>query len=561
MEIRSNVLNKEITNRIIRETLVDIAEHLSNSLGPFGSTSIIEDKILNHVISKDGYTILNKFMYNNEVSQTVLEIIKKISRSLVREVGDGSTSSIIIATQLYIEIEEILNNYNISPKVIIKVLKTIEVILEREIRKLANPITDENFSKIEDIATVSNNNDRTLGALIANLYKEIGVDGFITLENSKTDEDYFEIKDGYEITRGYIETVFANAKNKIDCEFDNPLIFICNDTLREDDLEYLQNLLGTVCLQLKLPLVIVAKDYDSEVVNFLKINKIKNRELNVVAIDHSMATKYSQDCLEDFATYVGATIYDKYNANNDTEFNIKILGKCEKSIITEKTSKFINGGGTDSDIKDRVDTLNRALEDMRIADQRQDMDTEMFNLQKRISLLTSNIATFYVGGNSEIEKENRKYLLEDSIYACQSTIRNGYIIGGNLIIPMIFEASAVDIYHELCKILKEEHIDDEELIGSVIDSVNNAFRKGFSTVLRNFNDSDKYVNEVLEKCIEENCIYNLSKHEYETVENTTVINSASTDIEIMKATFSIIGLLATSNQFVSRSLIRDEYYH
>lgn len=560
MEIRSNVLNKEITNKIIKETLKDIASCLANSLGPYGSTSIIEDQILNHVISKDGYTILNKFMYDNEVSQTVLEIIKKISRSLVREVGDGSTSSIIIAAQLYIEIEKILSETYVSPKLITKILKIVEKILEEEIKNKSIPITEDNFEKIEDIATISNNNDRELGKLIADLYRKIGVDGFITLENSKTDKDYYEIKDGYEINRGYIHTIFANSKNKMDCEFDKPLIFICNDTLREEDLEFLKEMVGQVCLSLQLPLIIVAKDYDSEVVNFLKINKIQNRGLNLSAIDHSMANKFSQDCLGDFASYVGATIYDKFSGTNSETFDMSILGNCEKAIITEKNSKFINGGGDEKDIEERIQVITESYNEMKIADQRHDRDEELYNLQRRISSLNCNIATFYVGGNSEIEKENRKYLLEDSVYACQSTIKNGYIIGGNLIIPMIIAKSKTDIYLKVVDELKKENICDEGLVEDLINSIDKAFRKGFLTVLNNYCNRTADNEEIVDKCVQDNTIYNLTNFEEESIDTTTIINSSSTDIEIMKATFSIIGLLATSNQFVSRSIIRDMYY-
>lgn len=560
MEIRSNILNKEITNKIIKETLKDISNGLANSLGPYGSNDIIEDKILNHVISKDGYTILNKFMYDNEVSQTVLEIIKKISRSLVREVGDGSTSSIIIANALFIEIDKILKNNKISPKVVLKVLKVLETVLTEEIKALAIPITEENFSKIEDIATVSNNNDKKLGKLISDLYKEIGADGFITLENSKTSEDYYVIKDGYEVPRGYIHSIFVNTANKIDVEFDKPFIFIANDTLREEDMEFLREMIGKVCGNLRSSLVIVAKDYDSEIANFLKINKSQNRQLNLVAIDYSLAKRTHRESMEDFATYLGATIYDKFNESQPTNFDISLLGRAEKVIITEKNSKFISGYGDKKEIQARIDLLEEQLTTLRQKDERMEMSDEIFNVQKRISVLSAKTATFYVGGNSEIEKENRKYLLEDSIFACQSTIRNGYIIGGNLIIPQIIEYKKEEIHSKVLEEVKDEDVTMSYFVREIIDAVNSSFLSGFETVLRNYKDDENYIEEVIKDCIDTKTIYNLTNKKYEDIKTTSIINSCSTDIEIMKATFSIIGLLATSNQFISRSIIRDEYY-
>lgn len=560
MQIRSNILNKEITNKLIRTTLEDIANGVTGSLGPYGSNDIIEDKILNHVISKDGYTILNKFMYDNEVSQTVLEIIKKISRSLVREVGDGSTSSIIIANALFVEIDKILKNTKISPKVVLKVLTVLEEILTKEIKSLAIPITEENFKKIEDIATVSNNNDRKLGKLISDLYKEIGVDGFITLENSKTSEDYYVIKDGYEVPRGYIHPVFVNTANKIDVEFDKPFVFIANDTLREEDMEFLREMIGKVCGSLRSSLVIVAKDYDSEISNFLKINKTQNRQLNLVAIDYSLAKRTHRESLEDFATYLGATIYDKFNDSQPVNFEMGILGRAEKVIITEKNSKFISGDGDKKEIQARIDLLEEQLITLRQKDERMEMSDEIFNIQKRISVLSAKTATFYVGGYSEIEKENRKYLLEDSIFACQSTIRNGYIIGGNLVIPQIIEEKKMEIHAKVLEEVKDEDVMMSDFVLAVINAVNLSFLSGFMTVLRNYKDDETYIDEVMNECISRKTIYNLTNKKYEDIENTSIINSSSTDIEIMKATFSIIGLLVTSNQFISRSIIRDEYY-
>lgn len=559
MEIRSNVLNREITNQLILDTFKDISSMLANSLGPYGSTTIIEDQIANHTISKDGYTILNKFKYDNEVSQTVLEIIRKISRSLVREVGDGSTSSIIIASKMYAEIDRILNIIKVSPKIIIKVLKVLEKILEREIRKRAISINEENFNKIEDIATISNNNDKELGKLIADLYKEIGADGFITLENSKLSEDYYEIKKGYEIPRGYIDTLFINSKNKVDFEGENPLIFICNDSLTEEDMDFLTNLVGTVTMKLQKSLVIVAKDYDSEILNFLKINKIQNRNINVVAIDYSLANQNNRETLEDFAVYVDAKIYDKYQMNQPKTFDMSLLGRCEKVLVSEKFSRFINGGGTTEDINERINYLNEELSNLRARDEKIDMSDAIFRLQKRISVLSSTIATFYVGGNSEIEKENRKFLLEDSVYSCQSTIRNGYIIGGNLIIPMILNQKSSEIINEIKEVLKNENMEDG-LIEDIMAIVDKSFTEGYRTVLKNFKDDNTFIEETLENCIHNESIFNLMTQKYECVDDTTIINSCSTDIEIMKATFSIIGLLATSNQFISRSIIRDIFY-
>ena len=170
MELTANILNRKKLKETIDETLSFLSNTLSNSLGPYGSTTIIQDRQLNHAITKDGYSILKKIYVEEEEARTIIDLVKKISRNLVRKVGDGSTSSIIVANSLYkaLENEELAK---ISPKDLLDILDTISKFLEEEITNMAIPVS-EDFKELEYVASVSTNNDRDMGKIIREVFQQ-----------------------------------------------------------------------------------------------------------------------------------------------------------------------------------------------------------------------------------------------------------------------------------------------------------------------------------------------------------------------------------------------------
>lgn len=559
IDIKSNVTNYEESNRVISDTLSDITSILINTLGPYGSTTIIEDRIYNHTISKDGYTVLNKLRYNNEISNTILELVRRVSRTLVREVGDGSTSSIVISNSLLQSIKKLKDK--LPSKEILDYMSAIEKILEEKIMSKSIKINEDNFSVIKSIASIANNNDDKAGDLIYSIYKEIGKNGFINLESSPTISDSYDIKDGIEHSRGYISNIFVNQSNKIDCILDRPLVFMCNDILMENDLEGLCEILGNVCLANNKPLLIIAKGYDTEVVNFLKINKNQNKKLDLAAVDYAFVNNNHFKSFEDLAIYLGATIFDKNIEDSMDKDNVsKYLGSCNKIIVNENTTRFIDGFGAIETIEERVENIKEEIKKLLQLQNLKSIDIELFGLEKRISNLTCKTATLFVGGNSDLEKDTRKFLMEDAIYACRSALKHGYIHGGNLVIPRILSKDHDEISNTLKELKINNSLSSDEIdtiIYLLLEYIDLSFRYSFNSVLSNkFNKnlSETVISGMVNTCIEDDTIYNLKTDKYESIDDTKIINSCMTDIQIMKATFSIVGLIATSNQFVSSTI-------
>ncbi|ALN97962.1 molecular chaperone GroEL [Bacillus phage vB_BpuM-BpSp] len=559
IEIRSNVLNEEKTEEIIEGILDKLTDVLSKSLGPYGSTTILQDPMtIEHRITKDGYSILDKIKFSDRVASTILEITKKTSRNLVKEVGDGSTSAIMISGSLYRNLKKIMKANKIPSKDIIDILNRIERILMEEIKELSTPITKDNFEKIKSIASISTNNDKSAGELIYNIYKEIGGDGFISLENSPSEYDDYTISDGIELARGYMSALYANEKDNITCRYNSPLIFLSNNKLEEEEINsVLYNVLQHA-VSLQRPLVVISKGYDEPAFNFFRLNRMKSKT-EVVTIDYAITNKNAEGAFEDLAIYLGATIYNKEDPRTVGLKPEEYLGSCGKFICNETDTKLIEGKGNKEDLKDRIELIKNEIKELDKKERFINTDSDKFKLLKRIADLEGQNATLYIGGKSDMERETRKYLFEDAVYACKSSLKFGYVAGGNLTIPRILrdEDKFFEIANQLIndKELLRVHTnksDRESFFYQFLQILSNSFIYSYEKVLDNrYVDDIENRDKIIDTCIKEDKIYNLKTDKYEDIYETDVINSSKTDIEIMKTTFSIIGLLATSNQFIA----------
>lgn len=542
-EISCNIVKETTYRKLVKMVLEKISESLKKSLGYYGSSTIIEDRINGHIATKDGYTILSNMKFENPIACTIYDIIKKISYNLVQTVGDGSTSSIIIANSLFSLINDEMENGRLkdfSPKEIFDCLKVIESELIEKINNYATPITDDNFEEIRKIAEVSNNNDENVGENIYNIYKEIKNDGFVYLENSSDNKDHYEFVSGIEFASGMISDDFSNNKNYPECNFKEPHIFMCNDRLDSTDLNLLVDAIGTLVARHTKPVIIIAKSFSVEFVSCWLINKKQNPNLQICLIDFNFANSNQTEIFKDIAIYTGSTIYDKTSfTDDDIKSNFfKMMGTCDTVQITNRTTRLIGRNCTDKELEDRINYIE---DNISVLKKQNDpsLDFRIFQLEKRKANLNSKIVNYFVGGDTEIEKNTRKYLIEDSIFACKAALKTGIVSGGNLTIPRIIKST--------------DNKSTDILYNTLTDLVCKSFTKCYENVLSNkFIDEDK-TNKIIDVCFEDDTIYNLKTDKYEDINKTNIINSALTEIEIMKAVFSIIGILVTSNQYIGKS--------
>ena len=555
MAITSNIVANTDLKESMRETLEFLAEILKNTLGPYGSTTIIQDQYLNHQITKDGYSLLKKIYIEEDVPRTILDMVKKISRTLVRKVGDGSTSSIIIANSLYRELTAIMDEYKIPPKNLLLLLDTLANVVSEEIKNYAKPVSDD-MHELVHVAAVSTNNDIDYGKLVTEIFGVVGKYGFIDLQKSKTERTYYEVTNGIELPNGFIIPQMANQPDKKTCEYEGCKVFVSNGVLGESDIEYVAEVIGKVCLGEGTPLLIIAKGFDQSFGTFLHINMTQN-PMNVppvVAVDIAMENKKNQDRLSDICIAIGAVPYDKMGMENtDIPFDLNRLGLCNRVVATEKYCRLIEGQGNKEEIDARVKLIKEELDEKARNEGHIEFDEDVYNLRKRIAALEASLAVLYVGGKSEDAKDTDKYLLEDAVFACRSALNFGVIPGGNLIVPLVLTDYALKVLDTITDMLPNM---DKQFICDVMDAIRDSFLESYVTVLNN-----KYLNleqsrGIAKNCIEEHEFFNLKTDAMESMEETVIINSAETDIEILKSAISIIGLLATSNQFISMNTIK-----
>lgn len=579
MEIisKKNILTEKEFKKLAKETLDLISDILSKSLGYYGSTTIIEDPISGHTVTKDGYTILKaiRFGVEDTVSNTLLKFIKDISHSLVTEVGDGSTSSIITSNELFDKISDLEKNEfkGIPKKELLDELDECSKLIQEKLMLKSTKINEDNFEKLKEIATVSNNNDDESGEIIYNIYKEIGKDGFIHMYDSSTEKDYYEITNGMEINRGYYDEAYVNQSNLM-AEFLDPSVMIFKDVLDKNDEEWFTGLMGWFFRDNKRPLVILAEGFSKEFNDLIKLNKLDNfrRGIN---IDISLIAVNSerQDEIDDLSLYLGLkkvidkkndnTYYDKLvKAFTDNELSTigeimssgELFGTCKRVIIDINQTKFLEGSTPEEEINKRIIEIDKKIEYFKSMSEKGDFDYQIFQLKKRKGKLSSKIAKLYIAGTSELERETRKYLFEDAIYASRSALEHGYIAGGNLSIPKVIE----EILEENEDKIKGfgETIPSNEVLSErkihMLKAIESSFTKTFEYVLKNQDNNmdQKTINSIINECIKEKLIWNLKEQDYEKDTETTIINSVMTDINIMKSAFSIIGLLVSSNQYL-----------
>jgi chaperonin GroEL len=565
----SNTVEEESTKNKIRATMQIISKTLCGTLGPYGSTTIIQDREMKHFATKDGYDLMNRMSFDDEVSRTILDLLRQVASNQVLSVGDGSTSAIVVANALYSTLTD-KNNAEFFKKVaakdIVDIINDLGAVVEIELKKIAKPVSPD-LKEIETVAMISTNNDDAAGRLIKEIYDKIGQYGFITTEVvNKKEVDGYEIKQGLEWGRGFIDPIYARSyENKKIIYDQEPRFFITNSTLTYEDLQILlSGIIGEVCGKQKSELVIVANDYDDDVRKFLKINKTKHLqggnipELIFTPVDIDQITKTGRNNLEDLATLVGCEVYDKFE-HTPTMFVVdpsRFIGRAEKAIITEKNTQVIGKDLSEDHVKakkSKVDALNEKIKELDMIEEpsREEL-IELYELRRRVSSLTDSTAIIHVGGKTQTERITRERLFEDAIFAAKSAIKYGVIVGGNISIPRIINKSKLSIVKKLSKKYSYLPVDDvPEFIGAFLDIIKNSFLESYRNVLNNSYLTDVEVEGIMSKCVRDNKFYNLKLHKFEDSNKTNVINSVNTDLEIMRSCFSIIGILATSNQFLT----------
>ncbi|BDE75656.1 60 kDa chaperonin 5 [Staphylococcus phage vB_SauM-UFV_DC4] len=565
----SNIVDEDSYKDIAELTIDTISNTLMKSLGYFGSTTIFDDGISRYV-TKDGYNILKNIRFQDTIATAILNFIKEVSLSLVKSVGDGSTSSVINSQAMFKEINKRLKEKDdlggYSRKEISDSLNNMKELISKELTSKSTKIDQDNFHKLKNIATVSNNNDEKLGEMVYEIFSKIGNKGFIFPEVSDNEEDHYSLTRGIETPHALLDNKLINNKDDHSVDFSKPYVVVVNDKLTEEDIVWTSNIISKVKPFSGQGLIFFAPAFSKEFKDYIKNNLHANRNngsLQAVETDFELSIGshyHDPEKLEDLAIYTGGSIIDKTMEKedfykqvesivelpeNDPEwllFKETVIGRAERITIDNFKTQIINGYGNGTQkLKDRISEINNEI--TYYTDMNSDQAiTAITDLQKRANSLNNAIAKLYVGGSSQAEKTSRLYLVEDSVHASKSALEYGYVSGGNLSVNKVIKNINRDVLSDLDNL--------------TLDLIDISSREVYHKVLENFNRfSSGEIESITQTCIDKDAILNIKNNEYEDDVNTDIINSVETDIKILETTISIIGLISLSNQFLTNSVI------
>lgn len=567
--------NAFLTEEKITEVMEEVSDALSQTLGPYGSTTIIQSANLQHKISKDGYTVLTHLFYKDDLKRSIIEYIKKMSFNLVNKVGDGSTSSVITAAELMKVLRSFIKEQELPPSEVVNALEEMSHILQEDIKASSVKIdleTEKGRKDLYNINFISTNGDKKISELITEIYTKIGKMGAIQLESGKGDESSYVIKKGIELGRGMIDPSFANKRSdtKLTAEYNNARVIMTDGYVSMEILAHIHATI-TDLMDGGTPVLIIGNDFDKTFVEtMVKFRQQYPEASQLVLVDIATNTPRALAKFEDIAAYINCEPYYGSSRNEpltEESFTLERFGKASKIIVSDsKTLMIVEEEDQNIQrIEDRKNELLERVQKMTVLDDQFDYSSDIKELMARLAAFESGSAIIHVGGDTASAIETKKYLYEDAIFASRSALFEGFILGGNTSVFKSLEKPALQ--KKIVKAITGETVLSKEQAELLIKMVQDSFSFVYGKVINAANsntiaqridftkynvlDGESNVDAIIRHCRENpSLIFNIRTLKFEKFGKTNIINSAATDAEIVKCTFSIVGLLATSSQFV-----------
>ncbi len=417
---------KEITfDTEARDALKRGVDALANAvkvtLGPKGRNVIIDKKFGAPAITKDGVTVAKEVELENQIENMGAQMLKEVASKTNDLAGDGTTTATVLGQAI---ISAGLKNVaaGANPmdlkRGIDKAVSAIVTDLNKQAKEVGN-----SYEKIKQIASISANNDNTIGTLIAEAMKKVKTEGVITVEEAKGTETTVEVVEGMQFDRGYLSPYFITDADKMETELENPYILIYDKKISamKDLLPILEQ-----TAQGGRPLLIIAEDVDGEALSTLVVNKIRGA-LKVAAVKAPGFGDRRKAMLEDIAILTSGTVVSEERGFTLEGTTLEMLGSAEKIVIDKDNSTIINGAGNKSDIKARVNQIKAQIESTT-----SDYDRE--KLQERLAKLAGGVAVLYVGAPTEVEMKEKKDRVDDALAATRAAVEEGIVPGGGVAI-------------------------------------------------------------------------------------------------------------------------------
>ena len=396
-----------------------LANAVKVTLGPKGRNVIIEKKFGAPHITKDGVTVAKEIELSDAYQNTGAQLVKEVASKTGDDAGDGTTTATVLAQAI---VAEGLKNVTAgaSPMDIKRGIDKAVAKVVESIKSQAEKVGD-NYDKIEQVATVSANNDPVIGKLIADAMRKVSKDGVITIEEAKGTDTTIGVVEGMQFDRGYLSAYFVTNTEKMECEMEKPYILIYDKKISnlKDFLPILEP-----AVQSGRPLLVIAEDVDSEALTTLVVNRLRS-QLKICAVKAPGFGDRRKEMLEDIAILTGGVVISEEKGLKLEQATIEMLGTADKVTVSKDNTTIVNGAGAKESIKDRCDQIKT-----QIGATKSDYDRE--KLQERLAKLSGGVAVLYVGAASEVEMKEKKDRVDDALRATRAAIEEGIIAGGGV---------------------------------------------------------------------------------------------------------------------------------
>ena len=515
---------KEIKfNSDARELLKSGVDQLANAvkvtLGPKGRNVVIGKKFGAPQITKDGVTVAKEVELEDNFENAGAQLVKSVASKTGDDAGDGTTTATILTQAIVTEglknVTAGANPMDLKRGIDKAVAKVVDHI------KATAEVVGDNYDKIEQVATVSANNDPEIGKLLADAMRKVSKDGVITIEESKTRETSIGVVEGMQFDRGYLSGYFVTDTDKMECDMENPYILIYDKKISnvKDLLPILQP-----AAESGRPLLVIAEDVDSEALTTLVVNRLR-AGLKICAVKAPGFGDRRKAMLEDIAVLTGGVVISEEKGLSLDKATLEMLGTAKKVTISKDNTTIVDGAGEKEAIKDRVAQIKNE-----IAASTSSYDKE--KLQERLAKLSGGVAVLYVGANSEVEMKEKKDRVDDALCATRAAMEEGVVVGGGTTYIRAQEA---------LKDLKGENADEQTGINIVCRAIEEPLRQ---IIANAGGEGAVVVNKVREG--KGDYGYNARKDVYEDLRAAGVIDPAKVSRVALENAASIAGMFLTT---------------
>lgn len=506
-----------------RELLKSGVDQLANAvkvtLGPKGRNVVIGKKFGAPQITKDGVTVAKEVELEDNFENAGAQLVKSVASKTGDDAGDGTTTATILTQAIVNEglknVTAGANPMDLKRGIDKAVAKVVEHI------KDSAEVVGDNYDKIEQVATVSANNDPEIGKLLADAMRKVSKDGVITIEESKTRETSIGVVEGMQFDRGYLSGYFVTDTDKMECVMDNPYILLYDKKISnvKDFLPILQP-----AAESGRPLLVIAEDVDSEALTTLVVNRLR-AGLKICAVKAPGFGDRRKAMLEDIATLAGGVVISEEKGLSLEKATLEMLGTAKKVTVSKDNTTIVDGAGSKDAIKERVAQIKNE-----IAASTSSYDKE--KLQERLAKLSGGVAVLYVGANSEVEMKEKKDRVDDALCATRAAMEEGVVVGGG---------TTYIRAQESLKDLKGENQDEQTGINIVCRAIEEPLRQ----IIANAGGEGAVVVDNVRQG-KGDYGYNARKDTYEDLRAAGVIDPAKVSRVALENAASIAGMFLTT---------------